>query len=528
MRLAKLVAPAMLAMLVLGFGVYEGPVFAQGVSSSSVSPNVLSTMTSSTVLHATASHVVQPYGVYHELASGALYAANAVDNVSITMTSGFPSFSYYEANTTLAEWASGCQTETAKQSGANLVLDYRGSACGIAPILKLTFSPAPSATDSCDLYWVDEVYSWCGDAGFSYSAGVLTIVAPSATFNIDPTILQKAGGSCNSCSSGTIASGITFTTVGNIIVITEQAQKAATCTSTILETPQDTAGDTFTLQVEQFHSSAITGTCEDSAIYTATVSSLSSQTLTMKATASIQILTGTYYEISGVTLSGIVTSEGTGTCTGGAASFALSSQTFNPSSVLIGAYAVYGAPTDFAAGSTFALISTGETAFTSQYSTTASSPNTWPASSAADCANTSPWTGTGIALNPLLAQTTLLTVTVNAPPGGAIVYSGTTYSTSTVLTFTSTSTWTVTAAAFASYIFDGWSGFACSDLINPIQTCSITTISSYTTSSTISTTLTASFTSVGGGPSNGSILAAFVICAIILMLCGMAWAVSKR
>lgn len=509
----RVVSAGVLAMLIVGFAVYL-PAHAQNPVA--VSSSTLQSLTTETTLHATASHVVQPYGVYHELASGALYAANGVDNVSITMTSGFPSFSSYEANTTLAEWASGCQTDTAKQSGADLVLDYSGASCGIAPILKLAFSPLPTynaTANNCTLFWVHESYSWCGDAGFSYSAGVLTIVAPSATFNIDPMIIQTNSGHCSSCTSLSVTFS-SHVTAGNSLYATVGIYYSTTPCPTVSVT------DSY-----QTYSQIVDVAGGQACSYIFAISGGTSGADTVKEStgatsvneAELGIIEANGYF---ATSSNTQTGECTSGCTG---NLATGSLTFNSGNLELGS-ASSNAGGSFTPGSLFTSISDNAFCAGGQYSTTVSSPTTFPAT----CSGDSNWANVGADFQALYPETTLLTMTVNAPPGGAIVYSGTTYSTSTVLTFTSTSTWTVTAAAFASYIFDGWSGFACTDLVNPVQTCSITTISSYTTSSTVSSTLIASMSMNSSGASGKTILAAFVIVGIILMLCGMAWAVSKR
>jgi len=122
----------------------------------------------------------------------------------------------------------------------------------------------------------------------------------------------------------------------------------------------------------------------------------------------------------------------------------------------------------------------------------------------------------------------ILVLKVNTVSGGGIccITASSTISSSTTLTYSSNTTFAVTAEEFASYIWFGWAGATTliGDTINPVQT---VTISSPTLTTTVSDTLTAQFSKTGAGggtsvivPQNNVplILSAF---AIILALAGL-------
>lgn len=510
------------------------PAFAQGVVSSSTSQSTIQTSTAlQTVTTAqsftfTASHVVQPFGKYKVTPTGTIYAANGVDNVTITMTSGFPSFSGYQANATIQQFSSGCQKVVNEQSGANLVISYEGSSCGIAPVLKLTFSPLPNSLTSCSISWKAEAYSWCGDSGISYSGGVVTIVTPSATYDIDP-VLQSTGGSiCSAAPSCTVTMGGSVTS-GNVLVIGVIGyQTLNTLSVTSLSGTQTTGGYTQQAVAGPQVFGCVTGFMF-SWIYTATLTSSGSDTVTVNfGNSGASTNEGVYgYELSSV--SGVIaTASGAGTTGAGASQITTStSPSYIANSILIATSIadLAACGTTVAAGSGFTRLqlSSGNT-FTASESQTASGAGTtnFPFGITMGVTN---YAEVGLVFDTEIPQQLNFVETVNAPPCGAIeIGAATTISTVSTLTITSTTSWTQSQVAFSGCINYGWSGATTfqQDTINPTQTEAITTISSYTTSSTISTTLTANFAVPSSGSSGSPpnydwlILFPFIIIAIAL------------
>lgn len=516
-----------MALLVLIPFIVYTPVLGQGVStqSSSISTTTLQTYSTAKTVTAAANHVVQPFGKYTSTPSGTLYAANAFDNVTISLISGFPTFSSYQANSTEQLWASGCQKEQDIEKGATLVISYIGTSCGVAPTLKLSFSPLPVNSTSCSLSWTHESYSWCGDSGFSYSSGTLTVVPPSATFDEDPMIVQANGGTCSGAvSSCTLGSGLTFTG-GNTLIVGEGANQSSqtSCGNfPTMNAPSVTAGLSFT-QEGSTQTAFIAGSsfCTGSSIWVASITStITSQTLTanLASSTSITSLDGIYVEASGVVTTGIVTSSGTGTGTAGA----LTSQTFSSPSVLVAMYQNTVTNT-YTAGSTFTAITPGGGGG-GQYSTTAASPNTWPIT----IGSSTTWVGVGVALAGL--DNALFVLQVQSTSSGMILMptinnAATTITSLSTLTATccTTNTWTVIGVPWGGNIFAAWSGATTwiQNTLDPTQTI---TYSSFAVS-TLTSTLTASFSSATGGGSAPSspdytwlLLLPFILLAIVIVL----------
>jgi hypothetical protein len=141
--------------------------------------------------------------------------------------------------------------------------------------------------------------------------------------------------------------------------------------------------------------------CVFSAISSAPITTGGADTITVTVSGPAFWIGIQYQEVSGVSTSGIVLSSGTDQKSSCLAplltSYSLASQSFSSGSVLIASYStdflvVYGAPT---AGSTFATQADSHVyeAF-DEYSTTASSPNSWPASNSGGVCL---WAGVGAA-----------------------------------------------------------------------------------------------------------------------------------
>lgn len=523
----------LLALLVLvPFLVYQGPVMAQVVSSISQSSSTISTTTLQTysvakTVTATANHVVQPFGKYTLTKTGTIYAANGVDNVTITLSSGFPSFSGYTANSTLQEWVSGCQKEQDQEQGANLIISYIGTACGVAPTLKISFSPLPLSSDSCDIYWVHEYYSWCGDSGFSYSSGVLTIVPPSATFDEDPMIVQNNGfQGCNSwpCTNN-FGSAVT---AGNVEVdfVGIETTSTATPTLTVTDTLSSTNLVQEVLSADIQQCSA--GTYFWSSMYALTLPSSGSTGIEISGpSANIGYTVQYGWETSQVTLAGIVAGSGVGT----GSSAATSSTSFTSTAPLALAGFLWNncaGSTSFTAGASFAGTGMVVSPYiaSQQSSTTLGSPTTFPAT--VGNSGTNKWSEAGIVLAGLtnslfvldVATTTqgmILMPTVNNAP--TTILSSSTFT----MTCCTTNTLTAIAAEWASYTFNGWSGATTwiQNTLDPTQTI---TYSSFAVS-TLTSTLTASFSSATGGGSAPSspdytwlLLLPFILLAIVIVL----------
>lgn len=499
---------AMLALLAASFII---PVYAQGVVSSSTSQSkvqtstALQTVTTSQSFTFTASHVVQPFLKLKVTPTGTIYAANGVDNVTIIMASGFPSFSGYQANATIQLFSSGCQTVVNKQSGANLVISYEGTLCGIAPTLTLAFSPLPTSLTSCSISWKAEAYSWCGDSGISYGGGVVTIVPPSATYDIDPTVINTGG--TTTCSSTNTCS-ITFGSnpaSGDIVTAQFGIQLLVASGAPTLSV-SDSLCAAYTLGVKNNVAYAANILYEQYAyIYYCLLASSGADTVTFSSSSgNWNVAQVNIAEIKGAVTTGIVTNSATGT----SASPATGSTSFTDSAPVAIAFTSFGfgGTTTLSAGSAsftaFGTLSGGSGILgASEYSTTVTSPTTFPFSSSGG--NTFSWVDLGAIFAGTVAQQLNLVETVNAPPCGAIeIGAATTISTVSTLTITSTTSWTQSQVAFSGCINYGWSGATTfqQDTINPTQTEAITALSSYTTSSTLSITLTADFSAPTSTP----------------------------
>ena len=487
------------------------------ISSTAISTSTLQTYSVAKTITATANHVVQPFGKYTLTKTGTIYAANGVDNVTITLSSGFPSFSSYVGNSTYQAWASGCQKEQDQEKGANLVISYIGTACGIAPTLKVSFSPLPTSTDSCDLYWSHESYSWCGDAGFSYSGGTLTIVPPSATFDEDPTVVQHNNADCgafvdNKCN----ISYSTNVSAGNALIV---AGQLTTTTSGVTLTANDSQSNSYSTVVSQGPlCQAGTFYCY-AYLFSATAGSSGALTLSVKASSVVGALNIDIeiVEVSGISLASPQT--GVGTNTGTAVS--TTSVSWTDSSIF--AMASVSTPTSpsFTAGASFTAITSNRGS--AQYSTSVVSPSTFPAT----LSPSTGWAESAAVFNGFTNAVYVLSVSQSS--SGMILMPTINNAPTTVtavLTLTATccttNTFTVIGVPWASQTFAGWSGATTwiQNTLNPTQTI---TYSSFTTS-TLSSTLTAQFSGGGGGATTSSpdytwlLLLPFAVLAIALIV----------
>jgi hypothetical protein len=224
-----------------------------------------------------------------------------------------------------------------------------------------------------------------------------------------PTVVQTGGGFCTAAPCST-ASVITTSAIGvnNVLVVSVQTFVSTSAVCSTQSTISDTAGNVWTKQTTNSAPAVALGKCVFSAISTSPITTGGADTITVTVSGPAFWIGIQYQEVSGVSTTGIVLSSGTDQKTSCVAplltSYSLTSKSFNSGSVLIGSYStdflvIYGAPT---AGSTFTTQADGHVfeAF-DEYSTTASSPNTWAAS---NLGGVCLWAGVGIALFPPPAQ----------------------------------------------------------------------------------------------------------------------------
>ena len=224
-----------------------------------------------------------------------------------------------------------------------------------------------------------------------------------------PTVVQTGGGFCTAtpCSTASVTTGSAIG-VNNVLVVSVQTFVSASTVCSTQSTISDTAGNVWTKQTSNSAPAVPLNKCVFSAISSAPITTGGADTITVTVSGPAFWIGIQYQEVSGVSTTGIVLSSGTDQKSSCVAplltSYSLTSKPFNSGSVLIASYSTdflvaYGAPT---AGSTFTIQADSHVyeAF-DEYSTTASSPNIWPAS---NLGGVCLWAGVGIALFPPPAQ----------------------------------------------------------------------------------------------------------------------------
>jgi len=187
-----------------------------------------------------------------------------------------------------------------------------------------------------------------------------------------------------------------------VLVISTETFNSGSTTCSAQSTISDTDGNAWSPAISLSTPVGAFFECVSSAIsYAPITTGGGADTITVTFSGSPSWVALQYQEISGVSTSGVVTTSGSASqsnCATGLTSFSLTSQSFVPGSVLVGSYATdyqkgpYAAPT---AGSTFTTqVDSHVYEGFDEYSTTASSPNTWPASNASGACL---WTGVGAA-----------------------------------------------------------------------------------------------------------------------------------
>jgi len=222
-----------------------------------------------------------------------------------------------------------------------------------------------------------------------------------------PSIAQSGGSSCtaNPCSSASITTTSAIT-VNNVLAVSVETLVPDSTACSTQSTISDTAGNKWTAQETISAAPPGLNQCVYSAIDSAPITNGGFDTIIVTVGGPAYWIGIQYQELAGVSTSGVVQSAGTDhetSCTPLGpflTSYSLTSQSFSPGSVLIGAYStdfqvVYGPP---AAGGTYTTQVTNPPyeAF-DEYSTTAPSPNTWPASNSGGVCL---WAGVGVAFAP--------------------------------------------------------------------------------------------------------------------------------
>jgi hypothetical protein len=216
------------------------------------------------------------------------------------------------------------------------------------------------------------------------------------------TVPQSGGSYCTTCSSASVTTTSAIT-LGNVLVVSVQAFNSGSTACSTQSGISDTEGNTWTPQAALPVVAGGLNECLFSAISFAPITTGGApDTITVTFSGAATWIGIQYQELSGVLTTGIVVSAGSAQqfpCTPlGLTFYSLTSKSFSPGSVLVGSFStdflkVYVAPS---AGSTFTTqVDANVYEAFDEYSTTATSPNTWIASNPGGVCF---WVGVGVAL----------------------------------------------------------------------------------------------------------------------------------
>ena len=360
-------------------GVSFAPIEGQQVQTLSVS-------TKSQSFSLTASHIVQPFGKYTFDPNGSVFAANGLDNITIS-PQGMGAYSSYQYNSTYWVYSStvgGCTLSVSySQQGPSIEQTIKGTNClGASLDFKVT-SSADSASypDSCTLQFKGESYSWCGGeitgATVSRSGSEMSMSVVTSSFIVDPSVVQSnacAAGSSNTCN---VAFGSNVTSGDSLVVVAEEWNIASAETSWPSRF-MDTLSTSLTSALT-YDAPTVSTTHTDGAILYGVFGSSGADTVTFTASSTPGEIGMQIYEVSGGTL--VLGNTGTGNCASVClVTLTTSSVSFTGSNLLIGGMVTDGGWSPGFQGSGFtAVYSSLPSGVASQYSTSVSSPTTFPA-----------------------------------------------------------------------------------------------------------------------------------------------------
>ncbi|MDG7016645.1 MAG: RHS repeat protein, partial [Nitrososphaerota archaeon] len=213
----------------------------------------------------------------------------------------------------------------------------------------------------------------------------VVVVFPPNVATVDPSVVQSTAAGCSSptrCSGWSGQAAFTGSvSAGDLLIAIETETNGGTSSCASLSSPSDSLGDSWSAAVTNCSSDPTNNENAEVNIYYATAKSSGSDTVTLGGT--IALATGlAIYEVSGA---GSSPTASTGSCSSGiscGSSYSVSSFSLpSPFFVVAGVDVAEGANPSFTAGTSYTAGPNGDTRSFTEYSTSASSPTTSPASS---------------------------------------------------------------------------------------------------------------------------------------------------
>ena len=231
----------------------------------------------------------------------------------------------------------------------------------------------------------------CSSSGLPVTARATSDVVWQSTMSA-PTVTQVTAGGCSSCTQTTVT--FASNVAGSSLLIA-----CGTANVGSISTPTDTLGLTWTLITGNAN-----GVSAATACHRARVGAGGAESITCKAGSSGS-LGCSIFEIAGATTFNIRALTATGT----SASPAVASTSYTNQPLLIAAVASTTSCVSWTAGASFTKTDTGQTCEDTQYSTTKTSPSTFPVTLGASVA----WAETAVIIYRALSSTLSFNLAAN-------------------------------------------------------------------------------------------------------------------